>query len=128
MTDWYRIHDERYPWNVRTNDGGIRELCSVDSNGFVINPALSFQLLTNKGDLFSPLYSPSVLICPQDHTRVAALTFDTLKAENVTYRIHVGTNFGSSGPMRFRLLCPIDGNILDANGTILPGKKHAARE
>ncbi len=112
---WAVDHADQYPFNVSTNDGGTRELCVRDRDGFEVDPALHLQIITNADELTTPM----LLICPEDHSKKPATTFKDLRSENVTYKLQTRTNTPKTG----LLVCPIDGNRLYSDGTVERGSK-----
>ncbi len=114
--EWALGHGARFPFNVSTNEGGTMEFCSVGEDGFDRNAALHFQVMSNE------LNTPKILVCPEDHLRKRVLTFDKLKPENVTYKLHVGANVSDKNPKGILMVCPIDGNTLYCDGTVVKGE------
>jgi hypothetical protein len=45
--------------------------------------------------------------------------FGRLTAANVTYRLRSGTNIGDTHPREILAVCPVDGNTLYCDGTVL---------
>jgi len=116
---WALDHDGQYPFNVSTNAGGTRELCAPDSSSFDRRAAVHLQVMTNT----EALTSTRLLICPEDTSRQAATQHGSVRPDNVTYRMHTGTNVTGANPKEVLLVCPIDGNILYCDGTVLENKK-----
>lgn len=112
---WAGDHNEQYPFNVSTNDGGTRELNAVGQDGFALDAAIHFAALTNGDAMTTPL----LLICPQAPSQKPARNFSELKPENVTYRLRVGTNISESGEKTALVTCPIDGNTLYTDGKVV---------
>ncbi|MES1180274.1 MAG: hypothetical protein ABUL66_00260 [Verrucomicrobiota bacterium] len=110
---WEGDHDDQFPFNASTNAGGTRELCASGKDGFDANACLHFQVMSNE------LNSTLVLICPQDRTKQSAVDFGRLTAANVTYRLRSGTNISDAHPREILAVCPVDGNILYCDGTVL---------
>jgi hypothetical protein len=115
---WAIDHDGQFPFNVSTNAGGSGELCAVGPDGFDANAALHFQTLVS-GTEVGP---PGIVICPKDTTKTPAATFSQLSPENLTYRLRTGTNVSELSPREVLLVCPIDGNRLRCDGSVLEGK------
>jgi hypothetical protein len=103
---WAIDNDDQFPFNVSTNTGGTMELCAVGSDGFDTNAALHFQVMSNE------LSTPRILVCPEDWSTKPARWFPDLRATNVTYRLHSGTNLNESNPTAVLVVCPFDGNTL----------------
>jgi len=109
---WADAHNGQYPFNVSTNNGGTLEL-SVAHEGYAINPEIVFRAMDQE------LSTPNLLVCPSDHSKQPADKFAHLNADNITYRLHVGTNVSASNPNEVLIVCPIDGNILHCDGTVI---------
>ena len=111
---WARDHEKKFPFQVSTNNGGTLELVSTDKDGFDNNAYL--YLKTMNGEL--GLTTPLLLVCPQDKLKKVAAGWTNLFPENVTYRFYSDTNIG---PFSSRILatCPVDGNVLYGDGTVL---------
>jgi hypothetical protein len=109
---WALDHQDHFPFNLSTNDGGTMEYCARNSDGFDSNVALHFQVMSNE------LSTPLILLCPRDHTTKPARDFSVLRAENVTYWMRSGTNVTDADPQGQLVKCPIDGNILHCDGTV----------
>ena len=109
----------RFPFNLSTKSGGTLELCQRGSDGFDSNAAIHFQLASNE------LSTPRLLVCPKDHSRKPAATFSLLTAVNVTYRLRTGTNITEGGPRQLLADCPIDGNKLYSDGSLMDSEGHA---
>src|SRR5205823_3286410 len=100
---WAIEHQDQFPFNVSTNQGGTMELSAVgydaiDRNGFMHLRAMSNELA-----------SPHILVCVSDSSKKPALSFQTLQAANVSYQIHSGTNFNDTNPKAVLAVCPIHG-------------------
>lgn len=93
------------------------EFCAVGGDGFDRNAARHFQVMSNE------LSTPKLLICPQDKARKPAADFVNLQAGNVTYQLRSGTNISEANPREVLVVCPVDGNILYCDGTVVEAKK-----
>jgi len=113
--EWALDNGDRFPFNVSTNDGGTMELCSVGEDGFARNPALHLQVMSNE------LNTPKILVCPEDYSKIPAASFGLLRPENITYRLHTGTNVADKGQKTILMICPIDGNTLYSDGNVVEG-------
>jgi hypothetical protein len=102
----------RLSFHYSTNEGGTRELCGPDSEGFDRNAAIHFAAISNE------LTVPLLLICPQDSSRNAARAFDTLRPENVTYRLRTGFSIEETNPSQVLAFCPIHQNTLHLDGSV----------
>ena len=109
-------NDGQFPFNASTNADGTKEFCAVGSDGFDTNAALHFQVMSNE------LSTTRILVCPEDWSRKPARRFQNLQADNVSYRLHSGTNLNESNPTAVLALCPFDGNTLYCDGSVTGGK------
>jgi len=109
---WESDHGDQFPFNVSTNTGGTVELCAPDRDGFDRNAYRSLQVMSNE------LTVPKLLVCPRDKSRKVATNWAGLRPENITYRFHCGTNIIWNNPKAVLAVCPMDGNVLYADGTI----------
>jgi hypothetical protein len=109
---WAIDNGDQFPFNVSTNAGGTMEFCAPDSNGFDTNAALHFQVMSNE------LSTPRILVCPKDPSREPAPGFASLRASNVSYLVHSGTNLNESNPTAVLAFCPFDGNTLHCDGSV----------
>ncbi len=121
---WAGDHGDQFPFNVSTNAGGSLELCAPDKDGFDRNAFRYLKTMINDGELTVPL----LLVCPQDHSKKPATSWNYLQATNITYRFRCGTNVTDGNPKTILAICPIDGNILYADGTVMRGKLNSTRQ
>jgi hypothetical protein len=101
---WSGDHDDKYPFDVSTNAGGVMELVTA-KDGLRQNGYLMLQCMSNE------LTIPIIVVCPQDKAKSAAQDWASLTASNVSY-VFPATN-------KILLVCPIDGNVLYSDGTVL---------
>lgn len=113
---WALDHGDQYPFNVSASAGGTMESCAVGSDGFESNAAFHFQVMSNE------LWTPKILVCPQDRSRQPASDFTSFQDSNVTYRVHSGTKLSGINPTAVLVVCPIDGNALYCDGSVKEGK------
>ncbi len=116
LKTWSAANRGQFPWNVAASAGGTMEFRAPGPDGVDTNALLHFQVMSNE------LITPLLLLCPRDTSRTAAVNFTTLRPENLTYRLHTGTNTIKTTPRRVMVVCPIDGNTLYSDGTVT-GKK-----
>lgn len=84
---WAGDHDEQFPMQVSTNEGGVKEINeTLPTFGY-------FQLLTNE------LGTPKVLFCPDDKELNAVLNFSDLDKTNNSYFIGVDATTNYPGSM-----------------------------
>ena len=115
LARWRMDHGERYPFEVSTNEGGSRELCARDAEGFDRNSFLHFLVLSNE------LNTPFLLVCPNDTSRKVSANWANLRATNVTYLINSGVD--SSNPESVLILCPIHDHVGLYDGSV-QGRDH----
>jgi competence protein ComGC len=108
---WAMEHNDQYPFNVSTATGGTLELCNLDADGFEVDAAVHFQVLSNE------LNTPKILVCVSD-TKQAAFSFAVLTAANVSYKIGSGTNLSEANPTEVLAVCPFHNNILHCDGSV----------
>jgi hypothetical protein len=109
---WAIDNDGQFPFNVSTNAGGTMELCSAGRDGVDKNGFLHLLVMSNE------LCTPKLLVCPADDPKSPALDWQTFRAANLTYQIHVGTNICDANPTEVLAVCPIHGNILHCDGSV----------
>ena len=109
---WAVDHGDKFPFNVSTNQGGTLELCLPGADGFDRNAAFHFRVMSNE------LSTPKILICVADSAKEAALTFESLRAGNVSYQVRSGTNVSDVNPNQVLAICPIHNNVLLCDGSV----------
>jgi hypothetical protein len=117
---WALDNGDQYPFNVSTNKGGTLELCWVGPDGADRNGALHLKMLANE------LATTKVLVCPAD-LKPAAPGFTMLTPGNVTYQIYSGTNIDDSHPQAVLAVCPIHGNVLLCDGSVIQQRGRATQ-
>ncbi|MDE3066360.1 MAG: type II secretion system protein [Verrucomicrobiota bacterium] len=78
--EWEGDHNDRFPMQVSTADGGAKELIAA---GDIAAP---FQVLSNE------LPTPKVLICPEDKNHVTATNFSAINNSHVSYLVGLDAN------------------------------------
>ena len=114
---WAIDHQDRYPFNVPTKEGGTMELKEAGADGFDPNPARIFQVMSNE------LNTPKILVCPADPSKQPALDFLNLKAGNVSYQVRSGTNVNETNPQEVFVRCPIHGHVVLCDGSVQQGRR-----
>jgi len=118
---WEGDHNGQYPFNVSQAQGGTRELCQLDSNGYEQNPVPTFKVLSNVlGG------NPKILVCPNDPAHHAAADFASLTADNLSYQLRTGPDLNDGHPQEILMVDPINGLVLRCDGSVnrdLPYKK-----
>jgi hypothetical protein len=109
---WAIDNDGNYPFNLSTNKGGTMELSARGVDGFDINAARIFQVMSNE------LSTPKVLICPADSKRQPSPNFESLQPANVSYRVCSSTNVNETNPQEVLAVCPIHNNVLLSDGSV----------
>jgi hypothetical protein len=109
---WEGDNNDQYPFNVSQAQGGVKELCETDSNGFEKNPAAVFMVMSNE------LSTPKILVCANDPDKKAATDFSSLTAKNISYQLRTGTNVNESNPDEVLAVDPINGLVLHCDGSV----------
>jgi hypothetical protein len=109
---WALEHNDQFPFNVSTNQGGSLELCARDADGFELNPLPHFLIIS--GDLSNPRF----LACPNDSSKHPAADFSSLEPANVSYRLRTGTNINVDNPQEVLAVCPVHGFELFVDGNV----------
>ena len=114
---WATDHEDKYPFNADAAQGGTRELCERDPDGFDLNAARHLQVLANE------LSTPTILICPSDRIKRPTGSFLTLQPENVSYQFRSGPDVKETNPTEVLALCPIHGHELLCDGSVMQGQR-----
>lgn len=114
---WQLDHQDLFPGNVSTNDGGVREITETnEAEHTARNPAQLFQVLSNE------LATPKVLVCPADTGKQIAPGFVQLSPANISYELHsypgIETNLESA-----LAVCPIHHHSVLVDGSVKSGRK-----
>jgi serine/threonine protein kinase len=119
---WAIDHDEAFPFNVPRARGGTLELSSRGADGFEQNPAPHLLVVSNE------LGTTHILVCPADASKVAAESFESLTASNVTYQIRSGPGVTPNSPNEILVRCPIHDYLVDCKSEIQPGLRREKRK
>jgi len=109
---WSIDHDDNFPFNVSTNQGGTLELCQPGSDGFDRNAVFHFRVLSNE------LSTPKILVCPADTKKTAAASFELLGPANISYQICSGPDVSDANPSTVLVICPIHNNVILCDGSL----------
>jgi hypothetical protein len=109
---WEGDNNDRFPWDVSRAQGGVKELCKTDSNGFEKNPAAIFMVMSNE------LSTPNILVCPNDPDKQPSADFASLAADNISYQLRTGPNVNDSHPDEILAIDPINGYVLRCDGSV----------
>ena len=109
---WEQDNNDQYPFNVSQAQGGVKELCETDSDGFEKNPAAVFMVMSNE------LFTPRILVCANDPDKKAATDFSSLTANNISYELRSGTNVNDANPDEVLAVDPINGIVLHCDGSV----------
>jgi hypothetical protein len=109
---WAGNHNGQFPFNVSQAEGGTRELCDRDSDGFDKNPAPVFMAMSNE------LYTAKILISPNDRTKTVAAGFASLTTKNISYKLRTGANVSFDHPLEVLAVDPINGLVLRSDGSV----------
>jgi hypothetical protein len=108
---WEIDHQDEFPFNVSTNNGGTLELCKPGPDGFDQNGWMHLAVLSNE------LNTPTILVCPADNKQPAA-GWAFLQSSNVTYLVRTGSSVNSTNPQSVLAICPIHNHKLLADGSV----------
>lgn len=109
---WEGDHNDRFPFNVSTNQGGTRELSLLGTNGFDQNGWIHLQVMSNF------LVNPIILVCPADDAKHPASDFSHLTVLNCSYLIRSGSNIDETYPQSILAICPFHHNVLLVDGSV----------
>ena len=109
---WEGDHNNQFPFNVSQAQGGVKELCETDGNGFEKNPTAVFMVMSNE------LSTTRILVCPNDPEKQAAMDFSTLTATNISYQLRSGPDLNDSHPDEILAIDPINGIVLHCDGSV----------
>lgn len=106
LNTWSTNHGGLLPFEVSYTDGGTKEECQPNAEGWDSSTYLHFRVLSNE-------LAVTALVCPSDSSKLRAQSIADLQAANVTYELQTGTDSNTVGPEQ-RLLgrCPIHGTML----------------
>jgi len=121
---WEIDHDDRFPFNVPSKEGGTLESRAPGPDGFDANAWKHFQVVSNE------LGTPRILVCPADldaskRAKQPAMDFPNLQPANISYQVRSGTNVSSMHPDELLARCPIHNNELMCDGSVMqrPSKR-----
>jgi hypothetical protein len=109
---WAGDHNGQFPFNVSQAEGGTRELCDRDSDGFDKNPAPVFMAMSNE------LFTTKILVSPNDRTKTAATGFASLTTKNISYKLRTGANVSLNHPLEVLAVDPINDLVLRSDGSV----------
>ncbi len=112
---WAGDYGDQFPFEIPTILGGTREFRAIGPDGFDTNAYIHFQVMSND------FAFPQILVCPSDKTRSAATNFANLRPENVTYKLRTGDSVYPDAPGEILAVCPIHGNTLYCDWTVVAG-------
>ena len=112
MKIWALDHEDAFPFNVSTTNGGTMEVTGViPADGFLKDAAAHFTVLSNE------LSVTKILVCPAD-SKVAAAGFADLRADNITYQLRAGPDVSDNDPQQILAICPIHQHALFSDGSV----------
>jgi len=112
MRIWESEHNGQFPFHVSQAQGGALESCQQDANGFELNPAPVFMVMSNE------LSTTRILVCPNDPTKHAAADFASLTAANISYELRTGPDVKENDPQAVLAVDPFNGEVLYADGSV----------
>jgi hypothetical protein len=114
---WAGDHNDQYPFNVSQAQGGTRELCDRDRDGFEKNPAPVFMVMSNE------LSTTKILVSPNYQATTAAASFATLTAKNISYKLRTGATISPDHPLEMLAVDPVNDWVLFADGSVQKGRR-----
>ncbi len=109
---WEGDHNDKYPWNVSQTNGGVREMCGTDADGFEKNPVAVFMAMSNQ------LWTPKILVCADDPNKHPATDFANLTTDNISYLLRTGPDVNENYPAAILAVDPINGYVLLTDGSV----------
>jgi len=109
---WEGDHNDQFPFNVGQAQGGVKELCTTDGNGFEENEVAVFMVMSNE------LSTPKILVCPNDPQKQAAADFSSLAASNISYQLKSGPDLNDGHPDAVLAIDAINGIVLHCDGSV----------
>jgi hypothetical protein len=109
---WAGDNNGQFPFNVSQSQGGTRELCHRDSNGFEKNPAPTFMALSNG------IASVKILVCRNDETKKPAADFASITTANISYQLRTGADVSLDHPSEILAVDPINDLVLYCDGKV----------
>ena len=107
---WSLDNQNRFPFQVATNQGGTLEFRAPGKDGFDSNTPVHFEVMSNE------LNTPRLLVCPKDKVKKPSSQWRNV---NVTYRLRTSADVCETNPAAILAVCPIDGNILRCDGSVI---------
>lgn len=109
---WEGDNNEQLPFNVSTNIGGTMELCARRVDGFDQNSWQHFLVMSNE------LWSPKILCCPSDTSKIASIDWSHFQADNTSYLVYSAANVTKDNPWAVLTICPIHHNVVFRDGSV----------
>ncbi len=109
---WEGDNGDQFPFNVSQTNGGVKEVCQTDSNGFEENPVAVFMVMSNE------LATPRTLVCADDPDKQPAADFSSLTTNNISYELKSGPDVNDSNPEQILAIDPINGLVLRCDGSV----------
>jgi len=117
--NWAQRHNGKFPFNVSTNEGGSKELCSRGKDGFEQNAAVQFQFLANGLIGYDyGTFNPRIFICPAKGEPSSADSQQHFQSTNVSYQLFCCTNNIEDSPPGILIHCPIHGWTAYTDGSV----------
>ena len=119
---WAGENIGQFPAEVSQTNGGIKELCITNKDGFLLDPAPFFKALS------SELRSPNILLCPDDSAKTVASDFANLTSNNITYQVRVGPEVTLTNYNEIIMVDPIHGLALRCDGGVIKDPRYKAKQ
>ena len=100
---WSLDHQDQFPCNVSTTNGGGLEFATVDKDGFDTNAYLYLKNMHGQ----EWLTVPALMVCPKDHSKSVATEWTNLGPQNVTYKFRAGYQVSSLNSKEILAVCPV---------------------
>lgn len=108
---WAEKHDNSYAFNLSTNIGGTKELCTIGVDGFDQHPGIHFRAMAESR------LNPRSLICAADQ-RIAATGIASLQDTNVSYLLRAEPAVSLTRPTEVLCECPFHHVTVNCNGQL----------
>lgn len=108
---WAEKHDNSYAFNLSTNVGGTKELCTIGAGGFDHYPGIHFRAMADSG------LNPRSLICAAD-LRIAAAGIASLQDTNISYRLRTDPAVSLTHPAEVICACPVHHVTVNCSGQL----------
>jgi hypothetical protein len=116
---WANDRADKYPFELSAADGGTKDFCDRDSNGFDRASVRHFAVMAEE------LSTPRILVCPSDKGKTAATSFSDLSADNVSYRVRSEVKLSDMNDTVIK--CPVHHHVGRVDGSVTTGAASLSR-